>query len=237
VFGKAVIVAGNGAGADVGFRADFGVADVGEMRNLGPFADGALFDFDEIADAGAFEEVGFRAEAGEGTDDDFGFDAAFGEDAVGLDENIVAENGVVKDAAGTDGAARADFGFAEELDGGFEDGVFAGDDVGIDEDGFGELNGDAVAHELIALPFAEGAVDGGEIGASVAAEGFAGIGGDIGQDGFAFGVEDGDGVGEIEFAMLVVGLDLGERGPEFGGGETVDAGIDFVELALVGSKL
>jgi len=38
--------------------------------------------------------------------------------------------------------------------------------------------------------------------------------------------------------VLVVGFYAGEGGgPEFGGGEAVDAGIDFVELALVGRKL
>ncbi len=123
------------------------------------------------------------------------------------------------------------------MDGGLEDGVFADGDFGIDEDGFGKLDGDAVAHELIAFPFAEGAVDRGEIGAGVAAESFAGIGSDFGENGFAAGVEDGDGVGEINFAVFVVGFYMGERGPEFGGGEAIDAGVDFVEFALVGSEL
>lgn len=90
---------------------------------------------------------------------------------------------------------------------------------------------------MITFPFAEGAVDAGEIGAGVAAESFAGIGSNFGEDGFTAGVEYGDGVGEIDFAMLVVGLYVGERGPEFGGCETVHAGVDFVEFALVGSKL
>lgn len=156
---------------------------------------------------------------------------------MGFDEDAVAERGVAKNAAGSDGAASADFCFAEELDGWLEDGVFADGDVGIDEDGFRKLDGDAVAHKLVAFPFAEGAVNAGEIGAGVAAESFARVGSDFSEDGFARGVEDGDGVGEIDFAMLVIGLYVGESGPEIGGGKAVDAGIDFVEFALIGSEL
>src|SRR5258708_9380344 len=37
--------------------------------------------------------------------------------------------------------------------------------------------------------------------------------------------------------MLVVGFYMGERGPELGSGEAIDAGVDFVEFALVGSEL
>src|ERR1700756_3660937 len=37
MFDEAVVVAGDCAGADVGFAADFGVADVGEMRSLAAF--------------------------------------------------------------------------------------------------------------------------------------------------------------------------------------------------------
>src|ERR1700756_2915277 len=37
--------------------------------------------------------------------------------------------------------------------------------------------------------------------------------------------------------MLVVGLYVSESGPEFGGGEAVHAGIDFVEFALLGREL
>ena len=185
----------------------------------------------------AFEKMGFGAKTGEGAENDFGFEARGVDDTVGLDEDGVAKRGVAEDASGADGAAGADFCFAEELDGGLEDGVFTDSDVGIDEDGFRKLDGDAVAHELIAFPFAEGAVDAGEIGAGVAAESFARVGGDFGEDGFAAGVEEGDGVGEIDFAVFVVGFYVGERGPEFGGGEAIDAGINFVEFALIGSEL
>ena len=49
---EAVIVAGDGAGADISARADAGVADISEMVNLGALADLGLLDLDEIADMG-----------------------------------------------------------------------------------------------------------------------------------------------------------------------------------------
>ncbi len=57
---EAVIVAGDGTGADVSARADAGVADIGEMVNLGALADLGLLDLDEVADMG----VGGEARAG-----------------------------------------------------------------------------------------------------------------------------------------------------------------------------
>ena len=43
VLGEAVIVAGDGAGADIGFGADAGIADIGEMVGLGAGARSSAF--------------------------------------------------------------------------------------------------------------------------------------------------------------------------------------------------
>ena len=45
-----VIVAGDGARADVGLWPNSCVADVGQVIDLGASTDASLFDFDEIAD-------------------------------------------------------------------------------------------------------------------------------------------------------------------------------------------
>ncbi len=55
---EAVIVAGDGAGADISARADAGIADISEMVNLGALADLGLLDLDEIADMGVLGEGG-----------------------------------------------------------------------------------------------------------------------------------------------------------------------------------
>ena len=46
----AVVVAGDGAGADVDVGADLGVADIGEVVGLRALADAARLDLDEVAD-------------------------------------------------------------------------------------------------------------------------------------------------------------------------------------------
>ena len=51
VLGKAVIVAGDGAGAEVGIGADMGVADIGEMIDLGAGLDRRGLGLDEVADS------------------------------------------------------------------------------------------------------------------------------------------------------------------------------------------
>ena len=61
MLGEAVIVAGDGAGADVSARADAGIADIGEMVNLGALADLGLLDLDEIADMRVLGEAERRA--------------------------------------------------------------------------------------------------------------------------------------------------------------------------------
>ena len=63
------------------------------------------------------------------------------------------------------------------------------------------------------------------------------IGGYVRQHRFIFGGEHSDSIRQIQFAMLIVRFYLGQRRPEFLQREAVDAGIDFVELALLVGKL
>src|SRR5690606_28253925 len=58
-----VVVAGDGAGADVDAAADFGVADVAEVVGLAALAQGRVLGLDEIADVHAIGEHRARAEA------------------------------------------------------------------------------------------------------------------------------------------------------------------------------
>ena len=57
IFEEAVVIAGDGPGADVGVGADFGVAEIGEVADLGAGAQCGGFDLDEIADLGAGSKV------------------------------------------------------------------------------------------------------------------------------------------------------------------------------------
>src|SRR5205823_7612673 len=62
IFAEPIIIAGDRAGADVRPRADRGIADVGQVIDLGALTDFGLFQFNEIADLGPFGEPRTRAD-------------------------------------------------------------------------------------------------------------------------------------------------------------------------------
>src|SRR6185369_11739813 len=65
VFAEAIIIAGDGAGADVGLLADIGVADVAKVFGLGVLAESGFLHLNEIADPGAFAKHRSGAKARE----------------------------------------------------------------------------------------------------------------------------------------------------------------------------
>ena len=64
----AVVIAGDGAGADIGAGADEGVADIAQMIGLGAGLDRRFLDLDEIADARALAEPRARPQPRERPD-------------------------------------------------------------------------------------------------------------------------------------------------------------------------
>src|SRR5437879_1907051 len=158
-FVEAVVVAGNRAGADVCFLADLRIAEIGEVHRLGAFADSALLQFDEISDARIRFQVIVRAKAREGTDDDAVIETALRHNAMRLDGHVVAKNRIGENASRSNGAARTDLRFAEQLHAGLDNRVFTRDDIRIDHHRFRQLNGHAGVHERAALPFPEDTVD------------------------------------------------------------------------------
>ena len=99
------------------------------------------------------------------------------------------------------------------------------------------MDADAVVHQVQAFALTENAIDLRQIGARVAAQSFSRIGGYMRQHCLILGGEHSDSIRQIQFAMLVVWFHLGQRRPKFLQSEAVDAGIDFVELALLVAKL
>ena len=93
--------------------------------------------------------------------------------------------------------------------------VFARGHLGIDQNSFRQLDRNAGSHQRIALPLAENPIDFREIRAGVASENFARVGSDLRQDGFALAGQDRDGIGQINLAVLVVGLHLASAGQSF----------------------
>ena len=72
-------------GADVHAFADFGIAQIGEVVGLGPFAQPGLLGFDEVADVGPFADIATRPQV-----------------RVRPKLRAVAHDGIFQDAAGTD---------------------------------------------------------------------------------------------------------------------------------------
>lgn len=56
-FAETIIIAGNGPRADIGFRTDAGVADIGQVIDLGSGFHRGLLDFNEIADMGILADI------------------------------------------------------------------------------------------------------------------------------------------------------------------------------------
>ncbi len=66
MLGGAVIVAGDRSGTDISALSDSGIADIGEMVDLGAGFDRGVFDLDKITDAAAGGEAGTGAQTGIG---------------------------------------------------------------------------------------------------------------------------------------------------------------------------
>ena len=114
----AVVIAGDGARADIAVAADLGIADIAEMVDLGALADPRLLDLDEIADPGILGQFGAGAQPGIGsdhraarhvtafemrecTDPHAGLDGDAGaEDHVRLDQAIPTDRGIMPEMHG-----------------------------------------------------------------------------------------------------------------------------------------
>src|SRR5690554_8116773 len=57
-----VVVAGNGAGTDIGALTDLGIADIGQVMDLGAGTDHRLLGLDEVADLGLALKYGTGAQ-------------------------------------------------------------------------------------------------------------------------------------------------------------------------------
>ena len=83
---EAVVIAGDGAGADIGLGPDRGIAEIGEVVDLGAGAELGVLDLDEIADLGLRAERRARPQAREGADAGAGGDRRAFEMAEGVDD-------------------------------------------------------------------------------------------------------------------------------------------------------
>src|SRR5574342_1178834 len=91
VLGDAVVVAGDRASPDVHMITDDGIADIREVRYLGPAADLRFFQLHEVADLGADTDVRLRPQVAEWAELGLGLDDGVGQHAVGPEGDAVAD--------------------------------------------------------------------------------------------------------------------------------------------------
>ena len=127
---KAVVVAGNRPGADVGRVADLAVAEVREVVRLRAASDARFLRLDEVADVDLGRELGAGPEVREGTDHRIVADAALGHDRPEPHVHAVAELGVAQQDRSVEPARAADAGATEQLH------VRAELGIGADRDAF-----------------------------------------------------------------------------------------------------
>src|SRR6185312_14993055 len=104
----AVVVAGDGAGADVDLRADLRVAEIGEMHRLGTRTERGLFQLHEVADTRAVADDGAAAKMRKGTDLRVRRERRLRDDAVIVHGDAIADRRVDDSDAAVDLASRAD---------------------------------------------------------------------------------------------------------------------------------
>jgi len=93
----AVVVAGNGAGANVHASPNFCVAKVGQVIGLRPFAQPDLFRLHEISHVCPFADLAARAQMAVGAEQRTVRDVGFVENTSGPDEHVIAQDGILDD--------------------------------------------------------------------------------------------------------------------------------------------
>src|SRR4051794_8566721 len=88
---ETVVIARDRAGADVGVRADFRVADVGQMVDLRAFRDLGFLELDKISDLGLLAEARAGADPSERADARLGADIGALNVAEGVDGRAVGD--------------------------------------------------------------------------------------------------------------------------------------------------
>ena len=102
MFIRAIVVAGDGAGADIDVITDLRIAQIGQMTCLGAFPETRFFHFHEVANVGAFQQFGARAQTGKWADGAGSLQLGIFHHAIGANFAVIADGAVFDHAAGAD---------------------------------------------------------------------------------------------------------------------------------------
>ena len=99
---RTIVVAGDGARADIDVIANLRIAQIGQMTRLGAFPETRFFHFHEVTNVGAFQQFGARAQTGKWTDGAGCLQLGIFHHAVGANFAVIADGAVFDHAAGAD---------------------------------------------------------------------------------------------------------------------------------------
>ena len=227
-----VVVGKNGARTDVGVLAHSGVANVGQVRHLGAFADCGVFRLHKTAELAARAQLRAGADVRERADGGVLADDA--ELALrAYDGGAGADLHVGQGRVGPDFGAVADDGGAPQLGVGVDDHVAADFHLHADPGGGGVNHGRAVTHRLLDEPPVELLAGLRQLHPVVHACQLAGVRGGQRGDPEAVVTRDAQHVGDVELALGVVGGHALERVTQHRAVEREHAGVDLAHLALL----
>ncbi len=230
----AIIVAGNRACADVDAAAHGGVADVGEVRDLGALTNRGLLDLYVGAGLGTVEHVGAGAQVGARAT----IHAVLERDVDGdglVDDAAVAGDRVGEAGVGAELAAFAHVRVADEVGLRPNDSVAADGGVGADP-GLSRVDeGDAFGHPVLVDAVASDAGELGELRAGVHAQAVAIVGSVEDGHVLAGGLENLDHVGQVVLVLGILAGNVTNVGGELGAVKGVAAGVALQQgLGLLG---
>src|SRR6185437_10664398 len=209
-----VVIAGDRTGADIRPRPDAGVADIGQVIDLGPLTDFGGLDLHEIADVGTRPDLGAGPQPAERPDGRTGFDRSTLDMAEGLDRHAVADPGARPEHhVRFDHHIPADLGVVGEID------------------CRRVVQRHAGLHEIFSPERLELRLRLGEAGAVVDAQHLAGVG-DRMLDAHAVRIGELDSVGEVILALGVLVLDSVDDPSQGIGPEAHEPGVHQADLPL-----
>src|SRR5687767_12021554 len=233
----AVVVAGDGAGADVDVASHRGIADVGEVVGLGAGADVGLLHLDEVADVDFLLEARARAQPRVGADAAILADAGRVDVAERLDARAGADLGVADHAVG------ADLGAVGELDLALEHAVDIDAHVRpagqapahVDTQGIGER--DTGVHQPPRVAALVNALELSELLLAVHAQDLPAVGGLDARQRDLVLERERHYAGQVVLALGVVIVEPGDPVLQARRGQRHDAGVDLADLALRGARV
>ena len=147
-----VVVAGDGAGADVHIPTDFRVADVGEVRCFGTFVKDRLLGLHEVSDLDVGAQAGARSQMGIGPHRRMRPDDGFLGHRSRLDVHVVADGDVDQMHPGLDHRTGADGGLPFEGHERIDHRIVADGNRRIDDHGLRIPEGHPFLHEAFDHP-------------------------------------------------------------------------------------